>query len=65
MSWPMEKVVHLERLWAKGLTGAQIGERLGYSRNAVLGKVRRENFPFRSPQRAHNVRRHRFAEGQR
>jgi GcrA cell cycle regulator len=39
-SWSFERVALLRRLWADGVSAADIGERLGgLSRSAVLGKV--------------------------
>jgi GcrA cell cycle regulator len=39
-SWSFERVALLQRLWAEGITAADIGERLGgLSRSAVLGKI--------------------------
>ena len=40
-SWPDERVAHLKELAAQGLTGSQIAEILGCTRNAVLGKLDR------------------------
>jgi GcrA cell cycle regulator len=41
MSWHAEDVAHLKRLWASGLSAAQIAGRLGHSRNAVCAKLLR------------------------
>lgn len=41
MSWTPETVDALRRMWAEGLTSAQIAERLGITRNAVCGKANR------------------------
>ena len=41
MAWTEEKVSELKELWGSGLTTSQIGERLGYSKNAVIGKAHR------------------------
>jgi GcrA cell cycle regulator len=41
MSWDTEDVALLKRLWASGLSAAQIAGRLGHSRNAVCAKLLR------------------------
>src|SRR5919204_2234786 len=42
MSWTDERVEHLKKLWAEGLSASQIaGELGGITRNAVIGKVHR------------------------
>ena len=39
--WTEVKVLRLRHLWATGLPTAEIGQRLGVSKNAVLGKAHR------------------------
>ena len=41
MGWDAEEVALLKKLWAAGRSAAQIGRRLGYSRNAVCAKLTR------------------------
>ena len=41
MSWTDEKIDDLKKLWAKGLSTAEIGRELGVSKNAVVGKSHR------------------------
>lgn len=41
MAWTDEKIEELKRLWAKGLSTAEIGRELGVSKNAVVGKSHR------------------------
>jgi GcrA cell cycle regulator len=41
MGWDAEDVALLKKLWAAGLSAAQIARRLGYSRNAVCAKLTR------------------------
>ena len=41
MRWDEEDVVLLKRFWASGQSAAQIARRLGHSRGAVCGKLRR------------------------
>lgn len=39
--WPEEDIRDLRVLWASGLPTAEIGEKLGYSKNAICGKAHR------------------------
>ncbi|MEM8936338.1 MAG: GcrA family cell cycle regulator [Pseudomonadota bacterium] len=42
MAWTDERVEQLKKLWAEGLSAAQIASRMGgVTRNAVIGKVHR------------------------
>src|ERR1700722_16521920 len=41
MEWSEETIVHLRGLWAAGHSTAEIGRRLGVSKNAVVGKAHR------------------------
>ena len=41
MVWTTELVSSLERLWNEGASTAEIGRRLGVSKNAVVGKAHR------------------------
>jgi len=45
--WTAERVKELTRLWATGLSASEIGRRLGITKNAVVGKVRRLNLAMR------------------
>lgn len=45
--WSPDQVAELTRLWGEGLTGGEIGKRLGISKNAVVGKVHRLHLPSR------------------
>lgn len=47
MSWTPERIGELEKLWAEGLSTAEIGRRLGVSKNAVVGKAHRLRLPGR------------------
>lgn len=47
MSWTMERIGELEKLWAEGLSTAEIGRRLGVTKNAVVGKAHRLRLPGR------------------
>jgi GcrA cell cycle regulator len=39
--WTEERVAELGKLWAEGLSTAEIGRRLGLTKNAVVGKAHR------------------------
>lgn len=41
MAWTPDLIKELKRLWNKGLTTVEIGNRIGMSKNAVVGKAHR------------------------
>jgi len=41
MEWNDETIARLKLLWAEGLSTAEIGRRMGISKNAVVGKAHR------------------------
>jgi GcrA cell cycle regulator len=47
MEWNDETIARLRVLWAEGLSTAEIGRRMGVSKNAVVGKAHRLNLPAR------------------
>ncbi len=47
MSWTPERIADLEKLWAEGLSTAEIGRRMGITKNAVVGKAHRLALPGR------------------
>ena len=47
MEWSEETIVRLRALWSEGLSTAEIGRRLGVSKNAVVGKAHRLVRPAR------------------
>lgn len=47
MEWTEETIERLRGLWAEGLSTAEIGRRMGISKNAVVGKAHRLNLPAR------------------
>ncbi len=47
MEWTEETIERLRALWAEGLSTAEIGRRMGISKNAVVGKAHRLNLPAR------------------
>ncbi|MCS6920443.1 MAG: GcrA family cell cycle regulator [Elioraea sp.] len=47
MEWTEEQIETLRRLWAEGLSTAEIGRRMGISKNAVVGKAHRLHLPAR------------------
>jgi GcrA cell cycle regulator len=51
--WNDENVRRLKTLWAEGYSTAEIGRRMGGTKNAIVGKAHRLNLPTRpSPIRA-------------
>ena len=40
-TWTSERIAQLTVLWQEGVTTAEIGRRIGVSKNAVIGKVHR------------------------
>jgi GcrA cell cycle regulator len=46
-SWNDDKTTRLSELWDEGLPSAEIGRRLGMSKNAVIGKAWRLALPSR------------------
>ena len=47
MEWTEETIERLRALWAEGLSTAEIGRRMGISKNAVVGKAHRLNLAAR------------------
>ena len=47
MEWTEETIARLRELWAEGHSTAEIGRRMGISKNAVVGKAHRLNLPAR------------------
>ena len=47
--WTDEAVAKFKDLYAQGLSHSQIGARLGFSRNASIGKATRLGLPHRAP----------------
>jgi GcrA cell cycle regulator len=47
MTWNDERIAELRKLWDEGLSASIIGERLGISKNAVVGKAHRLKLPPR------------------
>ncbi|HTZ70040.1 MAG TPA: GcrA family cell cycle regulator [Acetobacteraceae bacterium] len=47
MEWNEETIGKLRTLWAEGLSTAEIGRRMGISKNAVVGKAHRLSLPSR------------------
>lgn len=45
--WTAARVKELTKLWASGLSAAEIGRRMGITKNAVVGKVRRLDLTWR------------------
>jgi GcrA cell cycle regulator len=47
MEWNDDTIGRLRALWAEGLSTAEIGRRMGVSKNAVVGKAHRLNLAAR------------------
>jgi GcrA cell cycle regulator len=47
MEWNDDTIARLRVLWAEGHSTAEIGRRMGVSKNAVVGKAHRLNLPAR------------------
>lgn len=47
VDWNEEAIARLRSLWEEGLSTAEIGRRMGVSKNAVVGKAHRLNLPSR------------------
>lgn len=47
MEWTEETIARLRELWAEGHSTAEIGRRMGISKNAVVGKAHRLNLDGR------------------
>lgn len=47
MDWSEEQISRLRALWAEGHSTAEIGRRMGVSKNAVVGKAHRLNLTAR------------------
>jgi GcrA cell cycle regulator len=45
--WTEERIAQLAELWHQGLSTAEIGRRLGISKNAIIGKAHRLALPPR------------------
>ena len=45
MEWADETIIRLRELWDEGHSTAEIGRRLGVSKNAVVGKAHRLDLP--------------------
>jgi GcrA cell cycle regulator len=47
MDWTLEAIDRLRKMWAEGLSTAEIGRRMGVSRHAITGKAHRLNLSTR------------------
>ena len=47
MDWNDETIARIRALWSEGHSTAEIGRRMGISKNAVVGKAHRLNLPAR------------------
>jgi GcrA cell cycle regulator len=56
MEWNDDTIGRLRALWAEGLSTAEIGRRMGVSKNAVVGKAHRLNLAARPSPIRHRCR---------
>lgn len=54
--WTPASIATLRQLWDDGLSTAEIGRRMGISKNAVIGKAHREGFPKRAACNAYHAK---------
>jgi GcrA cell cycle regulator len=54
--WPAERSARLIDMWTRGLSSSEIARELGVTKNAVVGRVRRLNLPWRRQPKKHNIR---------
>lgn len=47
MEWTSNAIDQLRALWAEGLSTAEIGRRMGVTKNAIVGKAHRLDLPAR------------------
>ena len=47
MEWTSGAIDQLRALWAEGLSTAEIGRRMGVTKNAIVGKAHRLDLPAR------------------
>jgi len=47
MEWNDEVIIQLRALWDEGHSTAEIGRRLGVTKNAIVGKAHRLDLPAR------------------
>jgi GcrA cell cycle regulator len=45
--WTEAEAATLRKLWSEGMSAGQISLKMGFSRNAVIGKARRLDLPAR------------------
>ena len=55
MSWNQQKVDDLKKLWSEGVATSRIGEQLGFTKNAVIGKAFRLGLERRQNSRKKNT----------
>lgn len=48
MSWTTNSISKLKTLWEKGISTSEIGKKLGFSKNAIVGKAHRLGLKSRS-----------------
>jgi len=58
MSWNQQKVDDLKKLWNEGVATSRIGEQLGFTKNAVIGKAFRLGLERRQNSRKKTTQSH-------
>lgn len=53
--WPTHQTANLRRLWRAKLTAREIGELLGVTRNAVIGKLNRLGLQITTAERSRRI----------
>jgi GcrA cell cycle regulator len=58
MSWNHQKIEDLKKLWNEGVATSRIGEQLGFTKNAVIGKAFRLGLERRQNSRKKSIHSH-------
>ncbi len=61
MSWNQQKVDDLKKLWNEGVATSRIGEQLGFTKNAVIGKAFRLGLERRQNSRKKTIQNQQFS----
>ena len=61
MSWNQQKVDDLKKLWNEGVATSRIGEQLGFTKNAVIGKAFRLGLERRQNSRKKTAQNQQFS----
>ena len=61
MSWNHQKIEDLKKLWNEGVATSRIGEQLGFTKNAVIGKAFRLGLERRQNSRKKTIHSHQLS----